>query len=41
MAANFDGVEIHSSNGYLLHQFFSRTSNVREEFDQKKKDMEL
>ena len=29
MAANFDGVEIHSSNGYLLHQFFSRTSNVR------------
>jgi N-ethylmaleimide reductase len=29
MAANFDGVEIHSSNGYLLHQFFNRTSNVR------------
>lgn len=29
MAAHFDGVEIHSSNGYLLHQFFSRTSNVR------------
>ncbi len=29
MAADFDGVEIHSSNGYLLHQFFSRTSNIR------------
>ncbi|MFV0543620.1 MAG: alkene reductase [Marinicella pacifica] len=29
MAAGFDGVEIYSSNGYLLHQFFSRTSNVR------------
>jgi N-ethylmaleimide reductase len=27
--AGFDGVEIHSSNGYLFHQFFNRTSNHR------------
>lgn len=27
--AGFDGIEIHSSNGYLLHQFFSSTSNQR------------
>lgn len=27
--AGFDGVEIHSSNGYLFHQFFNQTSNKR------------
>lgn len=27
--AGFDGVEIHSSNGYLFHQFFNRCSNQR------------
>lgn len=27
--AGFDGVEIHSSNGYLFHQFFNGTSNHR------------
>lgn len=27
--AGFDGVEIHSSNGYLFHQFFNATSNTR------------
>ena len=29
MDAGFDGVEIHSSNGYLFHQFFNGTSNHR------------
>jgi N-ethylmaleimide reductase len=29
MAAGFDGVEIHSSNGYLFHQFFAVESNQR------------
>lgn len=27
--AGFDGVEIHSSNGYLFHQFFTNCSNTR------------
>ncbi|WP_224491261.1 alkene reductase [Robertkochia flava] len=31
MEAGFDGVEIHSSNGYLFHQFFNGTSNTRED----------
>lgn len=29
MDAGFDGVEIHSSNGYLFHQFFNKSSNRR------------
>ena len=31
MEAGFDGVEIHSSNGYLFHQFFNNFSNKRED----------
>lgn len=27
--AGFDGIEIHSSNGYLFHQFFCKCSNTR------------
>ncbi|WP_046755680.1 alkene reductase [Kordia jejudonensis] len=29
MEAGFDGVEVHSSNGYLFHQFFTKCSNIR------------
>lgn len=29
--AGFDGVELHSANGYLLQQFFSKNSNLRED----------
>jgi N-ethylmaleimide reductase len=29
--AGFDGIELHSSNGYLFHQFFSSFSNKRDD----------
>ena len=29
VAAGFDGIELHSSNGYLFHQFFNNCSNTR------------
>jgi N-ethylmaleimide reductase len=29
MEAEFDGIEVHSSNGYLFHQFFNKCSNIR------------
>ncbi|WP_442844621.1 alkene reductase [Leeuwenhoekiella sp. H156] len=29
--AGFDGIEIHSSNGYLFHQFFNKKANLRDD----------
>lgn len=31
LAAGFDGVELHTSNGYLFHQFFANSANQRQD----------